>query len=98
LKYEEYLRTAHWLNVKKRQLQKHQKCQVCGSQENLQVHHNTYNPFKEEENDLIVLCKSCHEKFHKELTENIEHPPRNFWPVVRLDDGRVIRRPSQLVW
>ena len=43
------------------------KCYLCGSEQELQVHHGTYkNHFKEHRNlgDLITLCKQCHEKEH----------------------------------
>ena len=41
-------------------------CSVCGSTEDLQVHHITYEKCygEEDEKDLITLCKSCHQKLH----------------------------------
>lgn len=44
------------------------KCAISGSQEDLQVHHITYDRcFGEEDpkNDLITLCRSCHEQIHE---------------------------------
>lgn len=42
------------------------KCQVCGSEKDLQVHHNTYERLGcEDDNDLILLCKPCHFLFHR---------------------------------
>lgn len=43
------------------------KCRICGSSENLQVHHkipikNGGTNIKE---NLILLCKSCHQKLHQ---------------------------------
>lgn len=45
------------------------KCVVCGSQQNLVVHHlNSYHWDKENRlnpNNAVVLCSNCHSKFHK---------------------------------
>ena len=64
--YQEYLQTKHWRNKRYEALKRaNHKCQLCGSKENLQVHHNTYdNRGNEKDEDLIVLCEICHAKFH----------------------------------
>jgi len=64
--YKEYLETKHWEITRKRILEKaNYKCQLCSSKKNLNVHHNTYkNRGQEKDEDLIVLCKKCHTKFH----------------------------------
>lgn len=64
--YKDYLQTDHWKTLRKRKLkQARYKCQICSSKEDLNVHHNTYeNRGCEEDEDLVVLCKQCHEKFH----------------------------------
>ena len=64
--YQEYLQTEHWRNKRYEALKRaNHKCQLCGSKENLQVHHNTYdNRGNEKDEDLIVLCEICHGKFH----------------------------------
>jgi 5-methylcytosine-specific restriction endonuclease McrA len=42
------------------------KCEKCGAEFPLQVHHKTYARLgKEGPDDLIVLCESCHEEEHK---------------------------------
>lgn len=42
-------------------------CEICGSAINLQVHHLTYEHFRSEPmEDLIVLCAKCHHKLHSE--------------------------------
>jgi len=39
------------------------ECQKCGSNENIEAHHNDYdNPL-----NVIWLCKSCHQRFHRGL-------------------------------
>ena len=69
--YKEYLETDHWKKTRKRALHRAKyKCQLCGSKENLNVHHNTYeNRGQEKDEDLIVLCQECHAKFHDKFIE-----------------------------
>ena len=47
------------------------KCQLCGSRTNLEVHHRNYDHRGEEivywKEDLICLCHECHSKFHDKL-------------------------------
>ena len=45
----------------------HWKCQVCGSRNNLQVHHQQLRSQQgpDEESNLITLCASCHEGLHQ---------------------------------
>lgn len=67
--YHEYLRTPEWQTRRKRHLKSAgYKCQVCNASNiRLDVHHRTYKRRGEELfKDLIVLCRSCHELFHKE--------------------------------
>jgi 5-methylcytosine-specific restriction endonuclease McrA len=44
-----------------------EKCETCGSTENLQVHHLKYKKVKAWEytcNDVIVVCRDCHKRLH----------------------------------
>lgn len=72
--YKEYLQTNHWKNVKRKALiRAGNKCQLCSSKLNLNVHHNTYeNRGEEKDEDLVVLCENCHSKFHDVLNDNIK--------------------------
>jgi len=45
-------------------------CQLCGETKNLKIHHIDYNKNNIEENNLITLCKKCH---------NITNFNREFW-------------------
>lgn len=65
--YKQYLQTEHWKNVRQKALHRSaNKCQLCNSDYRLNVHHRTYeNRGDEKPSDLIALCGSCHEKFHK---------------------------------
>jgi len=64
--YKEYLQTEHWKGVRKRALSRaNYKCQLCGSKETLNIHHNTYdNRGCEKDEDLIALCQNCHGRYH----------------------------------
>jgi primosomal protein N'' len=65
--YTDYLKTSHWLNLKKKAIKKAKnKCQKCSkSGVTLHVHHLTYERRGEEKmSDLLVVCKPCHEAIH----------------------------------
>ncbi|MHB8871252.1 MAG: HNH endonuclease [Candidatus Doudnabacteria bacterium] len=48
------------------------KCEICGSTVRINVHHLSYKNFggNEEPEDLIVLCRLCHEKEHGIISNN----------------------------
>jgi len=64
--YDEYLRSEHWKKVRKEVLSSAgNRCQRCGSPGRLQVHHKTYeNIGQEHVNDLLAVCRECHERIH----------------------------------
>ena len=84
--YDAFLNTRYW-----KLLSKHVRevaglsCQLCGRcDEALHCHHRTYKHFGYEiefwKEDLICLCKDCHEKFHDKLThEEIVPKDHNAW-------------------
>ena len=43
------------------------RCQVCGSRNNLQVHHQQLRSQQgsDEDSNLITLCAGCHEGLHR---------------------------------
>jgi len=43
------------------------RCQVCGSRQNLQVHHKQFRSHLGDDDDsnLITLCAGCHEAQHR---------------------------------
>ncbi len=57
-----YLCRAHWRTTRiKKLLSVGEKCEQCGSTENLHVHHLRYDHlFDERMEDLRVLCCACH--------------------------------------
>jgi mannose-6-phosphate isomerase-like protein (cupin superfamily) len=48
-------------------------CLMCGSKSSLEIHHVDYNKKNNEDNNLITLCKKCH---------NITNFNREFWTQV----------------
>jgi 5-methylcytosine-specific restriction endonuclease McrA len=42
------------------------ECQICGSRQNLQVHHNQLRSRQggDEESNLITVCARCHDQVH----------------------------------
>lgn len=70
--YYEYLKTEAWQVKRMDHLRKSGfKCQICNNGKTiLDVHHRTYSRLgKEKYEDLIVLCRECHGRFHDKLNE-----------------------------
>lgn len=66
--YEQYLQTPEWRERRTRHLESAgHACQICNARNvQLNVHHRTYERRGAElYQDLIVLCRSCHELFHR---------------------------------
>jgi hypothetical protein len=65
--YDEYLATCEWHERRAAARQRAgERCQVCNSEGPLDVHHRTYERRgRERDDDLIVLCRGCHELFHR---------------------------------
>ena len=73
--YEDLLLTPEWKSKRGYILKRdNYKCQWCGKQEQLQVHHKYYSkypnnvkvqPWNYPNDALITLCNECHQKAHK---------------------------------
>ncbi|MGG7079669.1 HNH endonuclease [Clostridium sardiniense] len=63
-----YLKSEHWERTRDRALKRAgYRCEECGSNKNLNVHHKTYdNIWNERDEDLEVLCQPCHYRRHFE--------------------------------
>jgi hypothetical protein len=66
MSYGEYLQSAEWSEIRRNAYARAgYRCQVCGKQGKLNVHHNNYPPRgTESSQDLLVMCPPCHQKFH----------------------------------
>jgi 5-methylcytosine-specific restriction endonuclease McrA len=73
LPYRAFLTTCYWDVVRDYVLWKRgYACELCNHQSNLHIHHKTYEHHgREHQNltDLIILCSSCHAKFHDKLAK-----------------------------
>jgi 5-methylcytosine-specific restriction endonuclease McrA len=62
LEYIRYMNSKEWKERRERALEwAGYRCQICGDKYRLQCHHNDYSRLgHEEDEDLCVLCASCH--------------------------------------
>lgn len=70
--YDAYLRSPEWQARAERALERAgRRCQLCNAPQTarpLSVHHRTYERIGHElDEDLFVLCRSCHHKVHRNL-------------------------------
>jgi len=67
--YAEYLRSDHWRSLRRERLIGSRSCEVCrrdGDSFQLYVHHSTYARLGQEAlEDLLVVCKQCHDDIHQ---------------------------------
>lgn len=93
--YANYLCTTHWKRFKDKYILEHGRiCQICGcAQDGLELHHISYkNVGHESPNDVILLCKSCHDIKHKELSGKLGYVAQNS-PILCLPKGRQTIKP-----
>lgn len=70
ISYQEYLKTPHWRRIRWAALWiAGNRCQICRSEQDPEVHHNNYESlYHERPEDLVILCRHCHEIYE---TNNI---------------------------
>ncbi len=76
------------------------KCQFCGSTDRLETHHLSYERLGEEApEDLIILCRSCHTRFHEIWVPAKQHTipvPSTFVPALGTNQAKTsITRPEE---
>jgi len=73
LPYKRFLSGGVWRSIREYLFEiRGRACQVCCSSERLQIHHSTYKHRGSEYkhlNDLVILCRDCHAKFHGKLPQ-----------------------------
>lgn len=76
---DEYLKSDEWREKRKIILERDQnKCRCCGENAN-DIHHITYDrAYREKDTDLIAVCRSCHNKIHKNGTVFFQGLKANF--------------------
>lgn len=70
MSYADYLLTVEWRAVRSRKLSMaDNRCELCHDARSLNVHHRVYGRRgRELLRDLVVLCRSCHERHHDRLS------------------------------
>jgi phage terminase large subunit GpA-like protein len=83
--YDNYLKTAIWRARRNRALkQALWTCERCGGRRELQVHHKTYERLgAERDEDLEVLCDTCHRGHHR--TELHDHEQSRVYLKIASD-------------
>ncbi len=82
--YAGLLLSTEWRDKRKEILKRDQnKCRICNSTEELQVHHRQYHyslvlrkfrkPWEYPNNLLISLCKKCHKKGHNKFEVPVKY-------------------------
>jgi len=76
--YKTYLKSNHWKKTRAEVLTNNRrKCRICGSTNNLNLHHKKYRKFnrsvlyKETKSDLRTLCNKCHNLWHKYQNDTV---------------------------
>ena len=70
-RYAEYLASPHWQRIRWAMLWlSGNQCNLCHSQHALEIHHASYDhyPGHERPEDLVVLCRKCHERVSDRMT------------------------------
>lgn len=70
--HQEYINSPKWKAKRQMVLERDNfRCRKCGTGKNLDVHHITYEHIGNEPlDDLVTLCRNCHENVHKYDFEN----------------------------
>lgn len=73
MSYDEYLKSPAWRERRDEVIKmNNNKCYICGSDKDLQVHHRNYNElYNEPYFDLDCLCRECHFKLHEEFAPSV---------------------------
>ena len=71
MSYQDFLKTPYWKAITEKVRYKSGfKCNLCGSNKKLNIHHRDYTHHGDELHhmeDLICLCEECHSKFHNKI-------------------------------
>lgn len=62
----DYLKSEHWKDLRNKKLQLNPVCEKCGSDKRVEPHHLIYKNLHDiRVEDLMTLCRICHNKEHK---------------------------------
>lgn len=94
--YANYLKSPRWRKLSaKVKAQAGNRCQLCMSEFDLQVHHRSYRYLgtAQEIFDLVCLCGKCHAGFH---SKRYKAPKRHKKANVRVNPVREVTK--KVVW
>lgn len=63
---KDLIRQRDYRNLRPLLLKKISYCQLCGSKENLELHHKKYDETK----DVLLLCRKCHKQLHNQNNQS----------------------------
>ncbi len=78
--YREYLNSDHWKRVREQAFKRDgNRCYMCGTGKNLEVHHRRYDSLgtENEIDDVITVCDDYHTKIHEKDMGTNEQMPNN---------------------
>src|SRR5688500_6936182 len=83
--YEKYLRSNHWRDLRLQKLSLMPRCENCGDDTYLHVHHVDYKDLLScTVEDLVVLCEGCHDDLHTAL--GMLRKKAHHFPLEKLKD------------
>lgn len=91
MQYRDKLKDARWLDKRQTILARDSfRCIICGSRNNLNVHHNVYidgrEPWEYDNKYLVTLCQKCHSKIHGKNITKKHHNSHNIFYRALLND------------
>lgn len=96
--YDDYLRSPEWKALRQRVIERDgAECVICGSRNNLRVHHTSYEKGVDEEGDnLVTLCEECHKKVH-EIVDRTFSPRTGEGDVLNAAQNELGRRMADII-
>lgn len=73
--YRSFLQSDHWRKIKektKKRMHYYGKCKICGSTNNIELHHESYNFVNtdQELRNIVPLCRTHHQEVHDYAKHN----------------------------
>jgi hypothetical protein len=93
--YDEYLRSPHWIDLRRRWIAKGfpWACFCCGGTNRLVLHHASYDRLGAERlTDLVCLCWSCHRGLHNFAKHHRVKLTHAHFAYKAFKEGRPFRR------
>jgi len=82
--YQEYLRSEHWKKRRKEYWKTHKSYCFCCNGYATELHHNNYSRLgKEKDEDLVPICRNCHEECHNLIINNED---------IKLKNAHIVRK------